>query len=89
MEVYQTGIRGCSSFKATYHFLPLVSVIDVWGNYLFIGVVGFWYVQGVEAKGHQIVGEIREPGVVIVLNFWFTVVIDRFLHHFNSGGGSR
>ena len=89
VEIYGSCVRGCSSPETTYYFLSFVLVVDVWGYYLLVCVVGFWYVEGIEAEGCQIVGEVGKSWVIVLLNFWLAVVIYGFLHHFDSGGGPR
>ena len=86
VKVYGSCVRGCSSPETTYYFLSFVLVVYVWGYYLLVCVVSFWYVEWVEAEGCWIVGEVGKSQVIVLLNFWFVVVVYGFFHHFNSGG---
>jgi len=46
-------------------------------------------IEGVEAEGGGVVGEVRKPGVIVFFfDLRLSMVVDRFFYHFNAGGGA-
>ncbi len=88
VDVDRSGVWGCVSFHATDDFLTIMAIVDVRCKHLFVVVVALWDVKGVESERSGIVGEVRKSRVVVYFDFRFAVVVDRFFHHFDSGGGA-
>jgi len=87
VDVDRGCVWGCVSLHATNDFLTVIAIIDVRCKHLFVVVVAFWDVKGIKLERRGVVGEVRESRVVVYFDFRFAVVIDRFFHHFDSGGG--
>jgi len=86
VNVYWSRVGRCPSLHATNYFLVSVVIVDVRCYYLFVGVVGAGNIYGVEAERRWVIGEVGETGVIVVFDFWLSVVVNGFLHHFDSGG---
>jgi len=77
-----------SFLHTTYYLLAVILVVDVGGHYFLVCVVVAGNVKRIEAEGGRVVGEIGKSRVVIFFDFRFSMVVDGFFYHFNTGGGT-
>ncbi len=74
-----------SPFHTSYHLLFLVAIVDVGCEHPGCVVVASGDVEGIETEGSRIVREVGESRVVVLLNLFFSMVVDRLFYHLNSG----
>jgi len=61
-------------------------IVDIRCKHLFVGGVIAGDEKGIESEGCWFVREEWESGFFVVVNFWFSVIVDWFFDYFDSGG---